>query len=84
MLVTLDAESSVKSEAPPLLTVTAPEPVNVFAVTEVNDGVVVIAMLLQVPPDPRVITSPPPLKFPVPLAQVICTFPWTEVLTAEP
>src|SRR3990167_9124463 len=67
MLVTLLAESSVKSDVPPLLNVTAPGPLNPLALTEVKEGVVEIAIAPQIPPDPSVIVLPPPLRFPVPV-----------------
>ena len=47
-------------------------------------GVLVIVMLLHVPFAPKVTELPPPLRLPVPLAQVKVALPCTAVLAALP
>jgi hypothetical protein len=65
--------------------VKAPELVNNGLVTEVVKlGALVIDKLLQEPPLPKVMLLPPPLRLPVPDAQVIEIFPCTAVLAPEP
>jgi hypothetical protein len=82
---TLLAESSVRSPAPPEPRVTAPAPVNNGEVTDVEKlTALFVVMLLHVPPDPRVIEFPPPLRLPVPLGQVIVMLPSTAVFADEP
>ena len=65
------------------LPVTAP--INEFAVTlPLNVGLLLIVKLVQLPPDPSVITFPPPDRLPLPLAQVSVVLPCTEVFATDP
>ncbi len=58
----------------------APELVRSGVVTLVeNVGLFEMVILLHEPPAPRVMTSPPPLRFPAPAEQVIVVSPSTDV-----
>lgn len=55
-----------------------------IATSPVKVGLDVMSSAPQVPPAPRVMTVPPPVRLPVPLEQVKVTLPCTAVLAVLP
>ncbi len=82
----LSALLSVKSLPTPVVESTkAPAFVTNGVVTLVEKlTALLVVMLLQDPPAPRVTVLPPPERLPVPDAQVTAVLPWTAVLALEP
>jgi hypothetical protein len=84
--ITPDPLVRLRSFAAPVLDIlNAPALVRLGVVTDVeNVGLLIVLRLPQLPPVPKVMLPPPPLKLPVPAGHVIVVLPWTAVPAVEP